>query len=174
MKKLFLLLLPLLCAACSDDEPETLYAAANTSIENGRFNGANMHFLGTSTAVDADGNAFTDAEARIEFAGGRQELVLYLHKTRFAAAMPALEMRVYTLPYTPQSGASLSFAVESIVPQVLLPNSEGGGYSYQPLPAYTLGHVEGRIDDTQCRIGFTCDVPRLGAYRVTYEGQLLR
>lgn len=175
MKKFLLLLSLAACTACNDDDEDTIrYAASNGAIADGYFTGSGMQFLGTSTAVDKEkGLSFTDEEARFEFAGGSTGLMLYMHKTRFAAAMPALEMRIGMLPYTPGEGASLSYALESVVPEVLLPNSADGGYAYQPLPAYALTDVEGGIDDTLCRLRFACNVPKLGVYEVTYEGRLL-
>lgn len=174
MKKLLSLALALLAfAACNDDNDDALrFARENTKIENGQLTGSNMHFLGTSTATAADGTAFTDDKALFEFAGTPRELVLYMQGTRFAAAMPALKMRLYEVPYT-GLGNSISFELDEIVPGVYLPNTVGGGYSYQPLPAYTLTEVSGSIDGIECRVAFSCDVPRLGAYRVEYVGKLL-
>ena len=96
-----------------------------------------------------------------------------MHQTRFAEKMPQLDMRIYRIPYTGGEGASLSFSSESLIPQVRLPNQVGGGYSYQDMPSYTLTEVEGAIDEIVCRMSFTCDVPKLGTYRMEYEGRLL-
>lgn len=173
MKKLLLLACAALAlAACNDNDDTPRFAAENTFIENGSLTGSNMHFLGTSTVTSADGDVYVDKEARFEFAGLR-DFTLYMHNTRFAAAMPALRMRLYSQPYTPGEGASLSFALESVVPEVALPNAVGGGYSWTPMPAYTLTDVEGSIDNTLCRVSFSCAVPELGSYRVEYEGRLL-
>ena len=172
MKKIFLFAFALLaCAACSDDD-SLRFAGENTKIENGQLTGSNMHFLGTSTATAAGGTTFTDDEALFEFAGTTQKLVLYMQGTRFAAAMPALRMRLYDVPYTGQ-GNSVAFSLDEIVPQVYLPNEVGGGYSYQPIASYKLTEVSGSIDGIECRVAFSCDVPRLGAYRVEYVGKLL-
>ena len=173
MKKLFLFAFAALAlAACNDNDDTLRFAAENTLIENGSLTGTNMHFLGTSTVTSADGDIYVGKEACFEFAG-LDDFTLYMHNTRFAAAMPALKMRLYSHPYTPGEGASLSFALESAVPDVYLPNDVGGGYSYQPMPAYTLTDVEGSIDNTLCRVSFSCNVPRLGSYRVEFEGRLL-
>lgn len=162
-------------AACNDEADEGVqYATSNPEIVDGVYSGRNMHFYGTATVTNAtDGSIYTDPEAWFEFAGGDKGLVIYMHQTRFAASMPSLEMRIYRIPYTPGEGASLSFSAESSVPQVQLPNAQGGGYSYQDMPSYTLTDVEGSIDNTDCRVAFTCDVPRLGTYRMVYEGRLL-
>lgn len=176
MKRLFLLALAIsaaILAACNDRDDEPRFAAENTEIEEGRLSGTNLHFLGTTTAISADGAAYANADTRFEFAG-LDDFTLYMHRTRFAAAMPALEMRLYAQPYTPGTGASLSFALASAVPEVRLPNEAGGGYTWTPLPPYTLTDIEGSIDGTRCRVSFSCEVPRLGAYRVTYEGKLLK
>lgn len=175
MKRIFLLLMAAAAfASCDDDGTSKIkYASENTSIVNGVFTSDNMHFYGTATVTDSEGGTYTNPEAWFEFAGGSETLVLYMHQTRFAAAMPALDMRIYQFAYTPGEGASLSYDIESIVPEVRLPNQTGGGYSYQPMPSYTLSDVEGTIDNTHCRVAFTCTVPRLGSYRMVYEGRLL-
>ena len=103
MKKiLFLLFAAAAFAACNDDdgEPKVRYATTNDGIENGYLQGANLHFYGTSTVTDAKGETFTDPEAWFEFAGGPESFSLYMHKTRFAANMPGVEMRLQTVTYT--------------------------------------------------------------------------
>ncbi|MDE5624041.1 MAG: hypothetical protein K2I62_05465 [Alistipes sp.] len=160
--------------ACNDNDSDApRFAAENTLIENGSLTGTNLHFLGTATSVSADGLSFTDGSARFEFAGDSKGMALYMQGTRFAAAMPALKMRLYDIHYTPGEGAALSFALESIVPDVYLSNAVGGGFGYQPMPAYTLTEVEGAIEGIGCRVAFSCNVPGKGLYRVTYEGKLL-
>ena len=52
-------------------------------------------------------------------------------------------------------------------------SAEGGGYSYRPLPSYTLTEVEGSIEDVNCRIGFTCAIPNMGTFRMEYTGRLI-
>lgn len=175
LKKLLLLsFAAIVTAACNDEADDGVrYATSNPEIVDGVYSGQNMHFYGTATVTHVtDGSTYTDPEAWFEFAGGK-ELTIYMHATRFAAAMPALEMRIHRMPYTPGEGASLSFTAASTVPQVRLPNEVGGGYSYQDMPSYTLTDVEGSVEEILCRISFTCDVPRLGTYRMEYEGLLL-
>ena len=108
MKKiLFLLFAAAAFAACNDDgEPKVRYATTNDGIENGYLQGANLHFYGTSTVTDAKGETFTDPEAWFEFAGGPESFSLYMHKTRFAANMPGVEMRLQTVTYTPKGDKS--------------------------------------------------------------------
>lgn len=176
MKKLFLLACAALAlAACNDNDNDNnspRFAEANTKVEEGHLTGSNLHFLGVSMATSADGAVYADDNAHVEFAG-LDDFTLYMHRMRFAAAMPALEMRLYAQPYTPGTGASLSFDLQSVVPEVKMPDETGGGYTWTPLPPYTLTDVEGTIDGVQCRIAFSCDVPRLGSYRVEYTGTLL-
>ena len=176
MKKFFLLLFAAAAfAACNDDdgEPKIRYATINDGIVNGLMQGINMHFYGTATVTEEQQNStYTDNEAYFEFAGGPENFSLYMHKTRFAANMPPLEMKIPHTAYT-GDGNSIAFSEVSIVPEVNLPNSTGGGYSYQPMPAYTLTEVEGSIDGVNCRVSFTCNVPRLGTYRMEYEGRLI-
>lgn len=174
-KRLFLLACAALaCGACNDDDSEAIrFARENTRIEDGHLGGSNMIFYGRSVTTAADGSAYVDDKARFEFAGGNDRLALYMHQTRFAAQMPSLKMQLRPVPYTPGVGAALTFALERIVPNVLLPNAVGGGYSYQPLPSYELTDLTGSIDGVLCRVGFACDVPNLGSYRVEFEGRLL-
>lgn len=173
MKRFFLLAFAALAlTACNDDSDDApRFAAENTRIEDGSLTGSNMHFLGTATATSADGAAYVDRQAEFEFAG-LDNFTLYMHRTRFAAAMPALEMRLFDQPYTPGTGAAFSFDLTSVVPEVRLPDANGG-YAWTPLEAYTLTEVAGSVEGTVCRVGFTCNVPRLGTYRVEYEGRLL-
>lgn len=169
MKKLlFLLLAAAAFAACNDDDgaPKIRYASENDAIVNGRLTGTNMTFFGTSTATNDQGAAYTDQEAYFEFAG-LDDLVLYMHKTRFAGGMPPFEMRIPRTSYT-GSGNSIAFSEERIVPEILIKDQ-----GYKPMPSYALTEVEGKIDGVECRVSFTCDVPKLGVYKVTYEGKLL-
>lgn len=173
MKKLFLLLLATAAlAACNDDPEKIHYASTNEGIENGKLTGKNMHFYGRAVVTADDGSEYIDEEAYFEFAGGQsgdgQYITVYMHKTRFAAQMPALEMRIYHTPYT-GSGMSVSFSAASIVPEVLL----SANNRWQPLSSYTLTDMEGLIDDVQCTLSFTCTVPKLGTYRMQYEGKLV-
>ena len=174
MKRLFLLAFAALAlTACNDDSDDApRFAAENTKIEDGSLTGSNIRFLGTATSTSADGAAYVNADTEFEFAG-LDAFTLYMHRTRFAAAMPALEMRLFDQPYTPGTGTALSFDLASVVPQLKLPNQVGGGYAWTPMEAYTLTDVRGSIDGTVCRVAFSCDVPRLGVYRVEYEGRLL-
>ena len=149
LKKLLLLsFAAFTMAACNDEADDGVrYATHNPSIVDGVFTSDNMHFYGTATVTHvSDGSTYTDPKAWFEFAGDRESLTIYMHATRFAAAMPALEMRIHRMPYTPGEGASLSFTAASTVPQVRLPNEVGGGYSYQDMPSYTLTDVEGSVE----------------------------
>ena len=150
--------------SCNDDdgEPKVRYATTNDGIENGYLQGANLHFYGTSTVTDAKGKTFTDPEAWFEFA-------LYMHKTRFAANMPGVEMRLQTVTYTPKGDKSLNFVREEIIPSALKENNEGGGSSYQPVERYKITNLTGAIDGVDCRVSFTC----AGVFQVIYEGRLI-
>lgn len=172
MKKIFFLLFAAVAfIACNDDDDtvKVRYASTNDGIENGYLQGINLHFYGTSTVTDAKGGTFTDNEAWFEFAGDSKDFALYMHKTRFAANMPGIEMRLYTVPYTPTGNKSLSFAEDEIIPQARKDNETGGGSSYQPVERYKITDLEGSIDNIDCRVSFTC----AGIYKVTYEGKLI-
>ncbi len=172
MKKLlFLLFAAAAFAACNDDDgaPKICYASTNDGIENGYLQGVNLHFYGTSTVTDAKGGTFTDDEAWFEFAGDPESFSLYMHKTRFAANMPGVEMRLQTVTYTPESDKSLGFAKEEIIPYALKENATGGGSGYQPVAKYVITDLEGSIDNLKCHVSFTC----AGVYKVEYEGRLI-
>ncbi len=168
MKKFGCIVLALFAlTACSDNDdngggrfPET-----NDCIENGSLTGRNMHFVGTTTSTSADGNVFTENDAHFETAG-LEQMVLYMHKTRFAAAMPAMEMRMPGLDYT-GNGKSLTVEAERVVPELSVKD-----LGWQPMEAYALTDVSIRIDDVTCTIRFSCDVPRVGFYTVEFAGRL--
>ena len=157
-------------AACNDEADEGVqYATSNPEIVDGVYSGQTMHFYGTATVTNtSDGSTYTDPEAWFEIHGDKG-LVVYMHQTRFAAAMPALEMRLYRIPYTPGEGASLSFSESTFTPEAELPNTEDGGSSYQEVPQFALTNLEGSIEETRLHMAFTC----MGTYRMEYEGRLL-
>ncbi len=153
-------------AACNDDKEDPIrYPETNECIENGQLTGTNMHFLGTATSTDSRGNVFTDTEARFETAG-LATMMLYMHQTRFSAAMPAMEMRMPHLAYT-GSGKTVAFSAGRVVPELSVKN-----LGWQPMEAYALTDVDIRIEGVRCSVRFTCDVPRVGLYTVEYEGRL--
>lgn len=170
-KMLFLLFAAAAFVACNDDDgaSKIRYASENDAIINGQLTGTNMFFYGTSTVTDAKGGTFTDKEARFQFAGGADDFALYMHKTRFAANMPGVEMRLYTVYYTGTGDNSIAFSMPSIIPEALRENAQGGGSSYQPVERYLITDLEGSIDGVNCRVSFTC----AGVYNVIYEGKLL-
>lgn len=173
MKKFFLLLFAAAAfAACNDDdgEPKIRYATINDGIVNGLMQGINMHFYGTATVTEEQQNStYTDNEAYFEFAGGPENFSLYMHKTRFAANMPGVEMRLQTVTYTPKGDKSLNFVREEIIPSALKENNEGGGSSYRPVERYKITNLTGAIDGVDCRVSFTC----AGVFQVIYEGRLI-
>lgn len=153
-------------AACNDDNGETTaYPETNPGIENGALTGTNMHFTGTVTSTDEQGNVFTDPEAHFETAG-LDYLVLYMHRTRFVAAMPAMEMRLHELPYT-GAGRRIACTQASVVPQLSVKDQ-----GWIPMEAYTLTDVAVEIDNVRCSVRFACDVPKIGRYTVEFAGRL--
>lgn len=170
MKKILLMLVLATCVACNNDEEPagSRYATRNDAIVDGHLTGTAMNFLGRSTVTDSKGATYTDENARFEFAAvasdGTRQLIVYMHQTRFAAEMPAVEMRIPAIGYTGE-GNTVSFSVESIVPEALI----AAAGSYQPMQRYLLTDVEGSINGIICRMKFVC----AGEYRVEYEGALL-
>lgn len=170
---LCLLLAATLFAACNDDDPTFRYAAENTAIIDGRFTGTNLHFYGTSVITDPSGDTYTDEDVVFEFAGINNDFALYMHGIRLDPTLPPLKIRIRTLTSIPGIGAKLAFEAESVVPKVLQPNETGGGSSYQPMPVYTMTAFDGAIDELDCRVGFTCDLPEAGIRRIDFEGKLI-
>lgn len=165
----------LFCAACDDNDnngPD--FETVNDEIVNGQIvDDDAMLFLGTSTVTAPDGTAFTDEQARISiFGDGRPTLVapattltVQMHGTRFAAAMPALEMQLPALAYTPGTGPRLTFtAAGPLVPQAYI---NGTGWTDQA--NYPITDLAGAIDNVRCTLAFTC----MGSHRVEFEGRML-
>lgn len=161
LKKLFLFALTACTlAACNKDEGTGLpydyvYLKENTNISEGHLQGSNMHFYGTSTVTDATGGVFTYRKAHFELAG-LDDFHLYMHKTRFAADMPGVEMRIPDVPYTPTGDKSLTFSLDEVIPEAERPNAVGGGATYVPVERYVITQLAGSIDNTLCRVEFTC------------------
>lgn len=172
LKKLFLFALTACTlAACNKDEGTGLpydyvYLKENTNISEGHLQGSNMHFYGTSTVTDATGGVFTYRKAHFELAG-LDDFHLYMHKTRFAADMPGVEMRIPNVPYTPTGDKSLTFSLDEVIPEAERPNAVGGGATYVPVERYVITQLAGSIDNTLCRVEFTC----AGVYHVRFRGQ---
>lgn len=174
LKKLILLILAVgTTVACNDDDDTGLpnnfvYLKENTLIRDGQLQGSNLHFYGTSTVTDSRGDVITDKRAYFEFAGLKQ-FTLYMHRARFAAGMPAADMRLSDISYTATGDRSIAFAVAQITPEVLRANAVGGGASYRPVEEYLITSLDGAIDDLACRVSFTC----AGEYDVLFEGRLI-
>lgn len=170
LQKLFLLAFTAtLLIACDGDKDDNtglpagyVYASSNSAIADGSLIGKNMFFYGSTESTDAAGNRFADRNANFEIAGGHEQLVVYMHATRFVAAMPGVEMRIPDLGYTGQ-GNSVSFEVPSVVPEANI-----SGMGYKPVERYTITDLKGSIDGTLCRIRFTC----IG-HDVQFEGKLI-
>lgn len=168
LKKLLLAAcLGLTLGACNDEEPDTglpnnyVWAESNPCIVEGKMHGKNMHFYGRTRVTDAQGGEYVDPTAYFEFAGGAEQLSLYMHKTRFAEAMPPLEMRLAHLPYT-GSDNGIALAVERVIPDYNVP-----GLGYQPAERYTITDLEVSVSGIDCRVEFTC----AGVFDVLFEGR---
>lgn len=164
IKKFFLFawVLAACCAACDDDHDGLEFEDDNDEIVYGHLTGSNMHFYGTSTVFDADGTTvFVDRAARVEFAG-LDEAVIYLHQTRFATDMQAVDLRIYRLPYT-GFDRSIFFTTESIVPQVRIKWMD-----WQPQDDLVITGLKGSVVNVDCDIEYTCK-----GCRVVYHGRML-
>lgn len=170
MKKILaLLLLPLALYACNGggDTPAPgpalpsgyVYAADNTSLADGVLSG-NILFFGTSTVRTlATDELYTDEKALFELVPEETgTLRMLMHETRFAAAMPALEMEV---PGIEGSGekTTLALSAPTVVPEI----------KGTPFARYTITDLTGKVENTEFSISFTC----AGAFEVTYRGRLI-
>ncbi len=151
--------------ACNDsDDTAISYPTDNPYIENGMFEGDNMHFYGKLQSTSAAGEVFATDGVHFEFAGGTDgKAVLYMHATQFAAAMPGIEMRLKHIEYTGE-GKKLTFSTESIVPEANLSGNLG---DYKPFDRFTISNFAGTVDNISCKINFSC----IG-YIVNFEGRL--
>ncbi len=170
MKKIFLFIFAAtICCACNDDEvysplPDGYsYATNNSFLADGVMKGENMHFFGTSEVTDADGNVYVDEKAHFEFEGDSEKLSIYMHQTRFAAAMPPIEMLIPNLDYTGVE-KTIEFASSRVIPEANIAQS-----GYKPYERYMITNLEGSVDNLVCRISFTC----MGVFNVTYTGVLI-
>ncbi len=175
MKKFFLFALMLAaCVACDDNDNGPDYEDRNDEIVNGRIvDDDPMEFLGTMTVTNPDGTTFVNETARFDIVGdGRPTLLapattltVYMRQMRFAAAMPALEMRITTLTYTPGVGPNLTFTTAGpVVPQAYI---AGAGWTDQA--SYPITGLNGAINNVRCTLEFTC----MGTHYVKFEGRMI-
>lgn len=175
MKKFFLFALMLAtCAACDDNDNGPDFENDNDEIVNGKIvDDDPMEFLGTMTVTNPDGTTFVDEIARLDIIGDGHPtpsapattLTVYLRRMRFAAAMPALDMRINSLTYTPGVGPNLTFATAGpVVPQAYI---VGAGWTDQA--NYPITTLNGAVNNVQCTLEFTC----MGTHRVKFEGRML-
>ncbi len=176
MKKFFLFALALtIFAACNDDNdngPD--FETVNDEIVNGQIvDDDEMLFLGTSIVTNPDGTTFTDEYARISIFGDNRPtlitpattLTLRMHGARFAANMPALEMQLPNLGYTPGVGPRLTFtAAGPLTPQAYI-----NGTGWTPQAKYPITDLNGSIDNVFCTLTCTC----MGSFRVQFTGRML-
>ena len=134
---------------------------ATARLSTGSFTSDNMHFYGTATVTDTNGNSFSDEEAWFEFAGDRSYLVLYMHATRLPQPCRRSTCAYCRCPIRRAGEPRCRLRSVRSFPRCAS-QRRGGGYSYRPLPSYTLTEVEGSIEDVNCRIGFTCAYPQHG------------
>ncbi len=175
MKKIFLFALMLAtCVACDDNDKGPDYEDRNDEIVNGRIvDDDPMEFLGTMTVTNPDGTTFVNETARFDIVGDgyptllapATTLTVYMHRMSFAAAMPALEMRINTLTYTPGVGPNLTFTTAGpVVPQAYI---AGTGWTDQA--NYPITGLNGAINNVLCTLEFTC----MGTHRVKFEGRMI-
>lgn len=138
------------------------YAETNELISEGQIMD-NIHFFGVSTVKTiSSGAIYTDDKAHFELtpASGAGASILYLHATRFAAAMPAIQMRFTDLKFAGEnktiSAAATQFAPENLV---------AATNTWTSNSRYMITDFSAKIVGTSCEVTFTC----AGIYSVTYR-----
>lgn len=138
MKRLFklqfLLLLSLFTAACSDND-----TPAEPTLPDNAFVAENIVF----DFQPADNGTLT----------------IYMHKPRFAAMMPPIEMRIRNIQYNAK-GNCVYFGTEKVIPEAQLHGSE-----YMPFEKFVITNLKGKIEGKVCQLEFIC----AGTYQVHYD-----
>ncbi len=162
MKKLLLLTFALFAmAACGSDDNDTAPMNDNPSINDGVMTGS-MNFYGVSRSTSPEGETFTDEGVHFEFvASAADKVTLYMHATRFAAAMPGIEMRLTDLPYEGED-KRLSVNVDSVVPEADITGE------YLPYERFAITGFKCNVESVWCKVEFDC----IG-YEVVFEGRLV-
>lgn len=179
MKKLLLLIFAALALVACDDKDNDKdkdnglpagykYATTNDLVGEGRILD-DIHFFGTSQVSNTmapQAASFVDKKAHFELTKSSSEgiSILYMHATRFAAAMPAVEMRLPGVPVT-GSDKTLTFTAERIVPE----NFIAATNQWVSNERYAITDIKGSIDNTLIEITFTC----AGMFKVSYSGKLI-
>lgn len=120
---------------------------------------SNMSFKGSAkTTTIATGDVYLNADARFEVAPQADGSIrLLMHETKFAEAMPAMEMEV--------PGITQTVTVDGVSLGALSATPEIAGTPYS---RYQITGLVGSVIDTKLYVGFTC----AGAYLVEYTGYL--
>lgn len=163
-------------AACNDNDkapaPDNglpagyVWAGSNDALSaDGRVNGSMLFFGRAEVETLSSGERYVDQKARFELLPGdaqsleqQQLLALLMHETRFAAAMPALEMEAPDIAYSPATGG-IDLAAERIVPRI----------AGTPYERYALTEIGGAVRGVEFTLTFVC----AATYRVVYTGRLI-
>lgn len=183
VKKLILLALAAtLAIACDDNDSEPIevlpygyaYAEVNNAVTAGKVTG-NMPFYGLSTVTTvASGSVFPDDTALFEIEPAADgTLYLYMHATRFAAGMPAVEMRIPGIDYASTgAGAKFSLSLSQINPE----NYNEDAHAWQSNSNFLVSGLTGTVDNLDLRVKFTV-TRKMGNqsvdFAVDYAGRLL-
>ncbi|WP_418981771.1 hypothetical protein [Alistipes sp.] len=171
-----------LTVACDDNEAEEIevlpygyaYAEVNNAVSGGKVT-ANMLFFGLSTVTTVStGSVFPDDTALFEIEPAADgKLYLYMHATRFAVGMPAVEMRIPQIDYATQgAGAKFTLSLAEINPE----NYNEDAHAWQSNSNFKITDLQGTVDNLNCSVTFTC-TRKMGtksvAFAVVYSGRLL-
>lgn len=171
-------------AACSDNKAEDIevlpygyaFAEVNNAVQNGRVTN-NMLFFGLSTVTTvSSGSVFSDDTALFELeADDNGTLYLYMHATRFAVGMPAVEMRIPGIVYTDTAEGTaprLTTAIDEINPE----NYNEDAHAWQSNSDFKISALTGTMDNLTYQVSFTCS-RKAGKgwvdFAVRYSGRLL-
>lgn len=184
LKKLFLLLFAAAAlAACSDNEAEPIevlpygyaWATVNNAVAEGEVTG-NMLFFGLSNVTTvASGSVFPDDTALFELEPDAEgTLYLYMHATRFAAGMPATEMRIPGIVYEDASQGTprLGMTLAETHPE----NWVEAASRWETNSNFKVVNLSGTVDNLSCTVSFTCMrkmKEKWIEFKVDYTGRLL-
>lgn len=171
-------------SACSDNEAEPIevlpygygWAEVNDAVSNGKVI-KNMLFFGLSNVTTvATGSVFPDDTALFELEPAADgTLYLYMHATRFAVGMPAVEMRIPTIAYTDASQGSaprLTMTLTEVAPE----NWVEAAREWQTNNDFKITGLSGTVDNLTYQVTFTCSrkvKEKWIDFKVGYNGRLL-
>lgn len=175
-KLLFLISAAFIVSACSDkndngDARPTppsgyVYADQNTAIGSGVLRSEMLFFGASNVKTLSSGALFSDPTARFEFKQEDDKIYLYMHATRFAAGMPAMEMRITAQVTFGEN--TITMRADEVTPQYFVNATQ----EWVDGTKYPITKFSASVSGTLCGTAFTCTAP-FGTFDVSYLGYLI-